>query len=792
MMWWTSSSSPPPLLSPSLSALFLTPRLSSGSTTSMAHAQPQVQITPAHLYYDTSYYESFDAIRHLTQSRQQAFSIKYWDPVKGSVDYDFLWNVYEDTIIERSVSFCQSLTTGMEGDSTAWFRCMQPVVGMLRYAMIHIISNVSVYYESYPFEEEIFALTYAYESPITIKTKTALKVLEEPHTACILGSPTAHSIITMLMYSHIRSIRVFSTRFDSIGDVEDEGFAEFIQKQSDSAISDNVYWNYYYAKEIADFFEKDVEYIGYKSLLIEYLRHQDSQDQQPGSVTEAQYFHGCHFIQIQPDFDPSCYHRIEGEDGRKEDVDVDLVAFLTYLSYSDDVQNTCAIDVQGEPCPEVASSSSSLPIARIVAIILSDFPSPPVLQNASIFEWQLNNHWFQNSYFATMNDTNGFVASVLGFLQQVASIENYQLVFTNTKIGTIRAPSPPNNVLSNSEDGMKTFKAQNVIIVTGNLRIYADNLFAIQHYLHSLGFQHVFILPEVTIKTYEEMKFLATALGGEVIQIALSFDNNMYSETNIIFNSENVWCDILFQFGWDRFQTMLNETLMIWTYSQASQKLMLEDRNMSYKEIAVVPYAYAHNRYQVLQDINILAANSPYPINIDPKDYFVVFYYGINSPRRETIIEQLVANFTYCISPEPPGKKPYMVNFSGIYIFDYVRDYYITMADVVLNLNTLSTSSLEVHRINYFLSLRKIVISERGTDRAVADKYKNVIFFVDSVEEMLETIHILASDLNIMKEAKERVEEFLPKLETMYQQEMNDAITLAKKALDEKKRRMTL
>jgi hypothetical protein len=70
-------------------------------------------------------------------------------------------------------------------------------------------------------------------------------------------------------------------------------------------------------------------------------------------------------------------------------------------------------------------------------------------------------------------------------------------------------------------------------------------------------------------------------------------------------------------------------------------------------------------------------------------------------------------------------------------VFDVERDILVLRSKVVYNIHTDDDSVLEVHRVNYLLSLGKCVISERGPNDVDLDmEYADAVIFVDSIDEM--------------------------------------------------------
>ena len=275
--------------------------------------------------------------------------------------------------------------------------------------------------------------------------------------------------------------------------------------------------------------------------------------------------------------------------------------------------------------------------------------------------------------------------------------------------------------------------------------------------------------------------------------ISFSFDNSMYMPLNVIFNSENpAWCELLFSYGWKRYKEMLEESAMIWTYSYLSNEVF--QTHFPNRQIAVLSYSYSPGRSNLLQnEYQITEKATPYNMDTLPDNIQVayVFFYGIWTQRRETILGVLKANMSEAYATilregRTDTLAPYFFNFMDFFISDYVRDYYIIKADILLNINTMPSSSLEIHRINYFLSLGKVVISEKGADPNLVSKYAHIVIFVDSTEEMLERIYELTNNSTKLEEAKVRVREHYDDIEEMYRGELKEAMRLTKAALDEK------
>ena len=66
-------------------------------------------------------------------------------------------------------------------------------------------------------------------------------------------------------------------------------------------------------------------------------------------------------------------------------------------------------------------------------------------------------------------------------------------------------------------------------------------------------------------------------------------------------------------------------------------------------------------------------------------------------------------------------------------VVDDERDRVMMRSKVIINIHTNEDSSLEVHRINYLLSIGKIVVSERSlNDQELDSVYEDVVIFLNS------------------------------------------------------------
>ncbi len=107
----------------------------------------------------------------------------------------------------------------------------------------------------------------------------------------------------------------------------------------------------------------------------------------------------------------------------------------------------------------------------------------------------------------------------------------------------------------------------------------------------------------------------------------------------------------------------------------------------------------------------------------------IVLFMGTCTERRIKIITQLEYLF---YESHHNNRISDNIQFYSICdrVFYYHQDYYLMKAKVILNIASSNVSIFETHRINYFLSLGKVVVSEVGADRSIAERYKDGVVLV--------------------------------------------------------------
>lgn len=141
-------------------------------------------------------------------------------------------------------------------------------------------------------------------------------------------------------------------------------------------------------------------------------------------------------------------------------------------------------------------------------------------------------------------------------------------------------------------------------------------------------------------------------------------------------------------------------------------------------------------------------------------------FFGGCSERRKEKLEAIVAAFPVCAEednsvPTTPLRScyRYLLNCVGweTGVFDAMRHRSVQQSGVVLNIHNDDSSVLEVHRVNYLLSMGRCVVSERSDDFLLDAQYERSVRFVGAGDDagMHAAVKALlhnATDLRICQE----------------------------------------
>ena len=111
------------------------------------------------------------------------------------------------------------------------------------------------------------------------------------------------------------------------------------------------------------------------------------------------------------------------------------------------------------------------------------------------------------------------------------------------------------------------------------------------------------------------------------------------------------------------------------------------------------------------------------------QDHQIVIFLGSCTDRRYDVLVLLEGLF---MDAQTTGHVSPMIRFYSLCerVFYYHHDYYIMKASIIINIASSNTSILETHRINYLLSLGKMIITETGADLDIALKYAQGVVMV--------------------------------------------------------------
>lgn len=396
--------------------------------------------------------------------------------------------------------------------------------------------------------------------------------------------------------------------------------------------------------------------------------------------------------------------------------------------------------------PSFASSLST----RIV--IASKQPSN---QTVALFEdafsptidWEMSSLWINNTFFGVQHDANGFVAQIY----YVPGVYHNELVKVN--VGTLRDSSVCKAPQVNDNLESIDFYKRLVIVITYSIRVFADNALGLRDALKASGYKYVYAVHDFNVESLHILQEQAKKRNGWVLQIVLSpHDINMFSRYYVAFHMEQSWSDISFGWGRDRYLQVLNNSVAVWTFSDTHASLL---QSMHIPHTVVIPM------YSVQPDVK--------PLDQQNSEDCRILFFGSGSKRRSKWLNY-IHNAT--LHAQTKRKINWAV-FAGSWnmtIFDVERDMYVQNVSMVLNIHNNDSSVLEVHRINYLLSMTKCVISEKGVDRKLQQRYSEGLVFVDTMDEMLEQIKYHCDRPEAIEHQQTRALELYRKISTDFEQ----------------------
>jgi hypothetical protein len=159
------------------------------------------------------------------------------------------------------------------------------------------------------------------------------------------------------------------------------------------------------------------------------------------------------------------------------------------------------------------------------------------------------------------------------------------------------------------------------------------------------------------------------------------------------------------------------------------------------------------HRFHLIKDI-VFPTHAPLPFTKDTmyeweiatqQEHDVILFIGWCTDRRNIVLKALERLF---LLNHLHGTLSQTMQFYSFcdrsYYYNY--DYYILKAKVIVNIASSNISIFESHRINYLLSLGKVVLSEMGADETIAKRYRDGLILLPNGNT--ETVDQLSAHVN--------------------------------------------
>jgi hypothetical protein len=275
-----------------------------------------------------------------------------------------------------------------------------------------------------------------------------------------------------------------------------------------------------------------------------------------------------------------------------------------------------------------------------------------------------------------------------------------------------------------------------IIIITYANRVFAETANGLKRALESIGYNEVSILPELTMSSH--MAAMRTHQWPTLLQIVIGpHDLSLFSTNYLILHTEQPWfIQIASNF---RYQAILANALciLVFSYLHAQQLLQI----FPYACIRVIPMysldvdVVRHGA--VHEEVGGLTASESFETrraDIESREVDVLFFGGC-SKRRATALSSLYEYFERMCKEDTTSNRAVPRCYSVIFkcdraLFDEMRHDAVRRTKVVLNINNEFSSSLEVHRLHYVMSMRRCIVTERGADRLLASEYGRALRFI--------------------------------------------------------------
>eukprot|EP01032_Pedospumella_encystans_P013317 gene13317-15339_t len=301
------------------------------------------------------------------------------------------------------------------------------------------------------------------------------------------------------------------------------------------------------------------------------------------------------------------------------------------------------------------------------ALLLRDAPrvmnALTLNSNATdVVHWKVSSLWVNVSRITAIGNYDGFTGrsyyapktSEL-HMREVLLGEIYLSPVSSLKSDHISQPStgvPPIAEALTSPDGVQILNTPKdaivVIAITFTIRVFAETAAGLRRALHSLGYAHVYIVPDLTLSAIDylqgQLDSLPPTQGNQkdeaqkeptrlLLQIALGpHDIAMLLPHYLVFQMEQTWSIVAFTGHYkSRYALVLSNALCILAYSYVHAELL---RALGYPCVQVVPLFSHTHEAETFLSTNTLQDG------LNEKLFDFLFYGGC-SARRQALLFQI-------------------------------------------------------------------------------------------------------------------------------------------------------
>jgi hypothetical protein len=693
---------------------------------------------PVH-YKPYELYRNFSILTALAEWQHQEFNINYYDPLQGRLALSGAVNLWEHSVEDVVHHLCQALINPQlqAVDSFALLRCSVATSRTVRMRKMQVVSNISMYYSFAPFEDEIFAHLQAYESPLRSQNQNHDSATSGSSSdssdrngdvhgnVCLLGSPSPHVVLSMLVSPTVQHIRIFSRVHRASNN----------NGNSEVPVRDTQ-WDQVDMQQAAGFFSKTIQSFSYPSLLEEFWSHRSA----PSGSDLA---NSCDFVHISADILPSA----TSKDNYVDSI-LPLVKFLGSGYFIHDGNDTHTKDW--------------VPTARVVWQSLSTHEHAGSMGPASDhIEWKWSSTWFSLSYFGNERDSNGFFSVGYGTWQLQLPFR-----FTTIRIGYLKTTEQieEENALmtgffGESSAAVPEERNRVMFLITTPSRANLVTALSLQQQLKELGYPFVFVFPEITIGGFEEYERQARKIDVRLVHVV--FDPTMLELTyrrHIIVHTSALDMALLFEEGRVRYKHMLTRALQVWHCDdwgahQLRDLIALPREN----RVFTVPLS----RLSINRNIDWQTASPPFSdpsMEPNTNTLHVLFLpTDVHCSKHEIEVTQDLSQYQLQSSGLTMGRSIQLNFLCNVGVFDYEREFLLDRSHVLLSFpREQSNAHLNTLQLRQLLALNKPVVALKMETDVLPDELTHAAIVVNSVEHVWKELQALASSATYFTEQHQK------------------------------------